>query len=331
MGMDIYFATLHCYNTARKYFMLPKSFSPQKAERRISHFGKKCIPCSLAPRLKLLQYKSCFPLTVYSCGIEKIIAVYHVDFLDKYQYSLIFSSASANSNTLKGKKKHILLDKSQKRSPINQVSIIIIFAKQVDEELRDRLFNVVQQQSGDSYDNSWLPCVVDLEKQICTFNSLRNPYFGFQYPVKNRGIRLIRKYLFNYKLPFSSSPEMLDPIKDYNPDESLWSFWKTMKKELHNGNSKKYFEKMKHGDIILEDGYLYLKWKDRGIWVSVEINDELQTAEVDVIDSWYYPKSNKIAKDTIREIKDLINAYFAAQGYTAKYLSSEYTASKKVR
>ncbi len=41
-----------------------------------------------------------------------------------------------------------------------------------------------------------LPCVIDLEEQICTFDSMRMPCTGFQYPIKNRGIKIIRKYLF---------------------------------------------------------------------------------------------------------------------------------------
>ena len=80
---------------------------------------------------------------------------------------------------------------------------------------------------------------------------------------------------------------------------------------------------MKHGDIVFEDGYIYLTWEDHGLWFSVELNEELRSVEIDVIDSWDYPKSNKIAKDTIKEIKTLINTYFAGTGYTTKYISYE--------
>jgi len=131
--------------------------------------------------------------------------------------------------------------------------------------------------------------------------------------------------LFNNKFPFADSPDMLDPIKDMDPEQSLWDFWKTMKKELvsDNKNLKKRFEKMQHRDIIFEDGYIYLKWEDHGLWISVELNEELRMAEIDPIDSWDYPKSHKIAKATIKEIKTLINTYFAGLGYTTKYISYE--------
>ncbi len=325
MAMDVGLAMLHCHNTARKHFILPESFSEQKVERRINRFGKKYEPSAISPRPETLRYKSNAPITIYSSGIEKIIATYRIDFLDKSQYQLIVNSATANSKALKGKKKHRFLDKSQKSSPLNRATVIVIFAKQVDEKLRNSLFDVVCKNGGDGFDTTILPCVVDLEKQVCTFDSMRMPYTGLQYPIKNRGIKIIRKYLFNNKFPFADSTDMLDPIKDIDPEQSLWDFWKTMKKELvsDDKNMKKRFEKMKHRDIIFEDGYIYLKWEDHGLWISVELNEELRMAEIDPIDSWDYPKPHKIAKATIKEIKTLINTYFAGLGYTTKYISYE--------
>ena len=325
MAMDVVLAMLHCHNTARKHFVLPKSFSEQKVERRINCFGKGCEPTAISPRPDTLRYKSNAPITIYSSGIEKIIATYRIDFLDKSQYQLIINSATANSKVLKGKKKHRFLDKSQKSSPLNRVTVIVIYARRVDEKLRNSLFDVVCKNVGDGFDMAILPCVVDLEKQICTFDSMRMPYTGFQYPVKNRGIKIIRKYLFNNKFPFADSPDMLDPIKDMDPEQSLWDFWKMTKKELvsDDKNTKKRFEKMQQRDIVFEDGYIYLKWEDHGLWISIELNEELRSVEIDTIDSWDYPKSHKIAKATIKEIKTLINTYFAGLGYTTNYISYE--------
>ena len=325
MAIDVGLAMLHCHNTARKQFVLPQSFSAKKVEKRISRFGQKCEPIAISPRPETLRYKSHAPMTIYSSGIEKIIATCHIDFLDESQYQLIVNSATANSKALKGKKKHRFLDKSPKSSPLNRVTVIVIYAKQVDEKLRNGLFDVVCKNGGDGFDTAILPCVVDLEKQICTFDSIRMPYTGFQYPVKNRGIKIIRQYLFNNKFPYADSPDTLDPIKDMDPEQSLWDFWRTTKKELISDDreSKKRFEKMKHRDIFFEDSYIYLKWEDHGLWISVELNEELRTAEIDPIDSWDYPKSNKIAKAAIKEIKTLLNTYFAGLGYTTKYISYE--------
>ena len=323
MAMDIGLATLHCNNTARKRFALPLSFAVKKVENRILKYGKPCSPIAIVPSPHMLQYKSNAPLTIYSSGIEKVIAVYHIDLLDKNQYHSIINSATAISNALKGKKKHRFLDKSQKKSPLNRVTVIVIFAKQVDLDFRDNLFKAVCQNGGDGFDTATIPCVVDLETQFATFDSMRIPYAGFQYPVKNRGIKLIRKCLFNGKLTFANSPDAIDPIKDTDPEQSLWSFWRNMKKELISDEkeAKKRYDNMAHKEIIFDDGYVYLKWENKGIWVSVELDEETKFAEIDEIDSWYYPKQNKIAKTTIKEMKGIINSYFAELGYTTKFIS----------
>ena len=78
---------------------------------------------------------------------------------------------------------------------------------------------------------------------------------------------------------------------------------------------------MAHKEIIFEDDYLYLKWKDRGVWLSVDLNEEQKTAEIAAIDTWDYPKANKIAKGTIQELKCLIDVYFGQLGYTVQYIS----------
>ncbi|MBQ8311352.1 MAG: hypothetical protein IJX80_10120 [Clostridia bacterium] len=323
--MDIAFALLHCNNTARKRFALPETFTVKKVESRILKIGKPYSPIAVLPTPNMLQYKSSAPLTIYSGGIEKVIAVYYIDFLDKKQYRSIISSAIANSNFLKGSKKHRFLDKSQKKSPLNRVTVILIFAKQVEASFRDDLFKTVCQNSEDGVDTAKIPCVVDLEKQFATFDSLRFPYAGLQYPVKNRGIRIVRKCLFNGKLTFADSPDMVDPIKDMDPEQSLWNFWSTMKKELIlvEKDTKKRIEKMKHKELAFEDGYLYLKWEERGVWLSVEIEGETKIAEIDAINSWYYPKSNKISKETIKELKMIISSYFTELGYTSKFRSND--------
>lgn len=318
--MDMFLALLHCRNTARKRFVLPNHFSEQILERRLSLFGKKCEPVFHTPMMKTLRYKYKYPLTVYSSGIEIIISSYAIDYLDGNQYNLILNSASANSKALKGTKKPHFLDKAQKKAPLNRVTIIFIYANRIEEQLASQLFRKAQKQSGDGYEVSVLPCVVDLKTRTCTFDSERITYLGFQYPVKNRGIKIIRKYVFNNRLPFSDSPDMLEPIKDLDPNQSLWSFWGDLRNELilQDRQLKKRFEKMNHREIVCEDGFLYIKWQNQGIWKAITFDDELRTAEIDEIYSWTYPKSNTIAKDTKTELMNIILSYCAGLGYTVK-------------
>ena len=322
MYMDIFLATLHCHNTARKKFDIDRKRIAQKIESRISRFGKKYAPAPITPVPDTLRYKFSTPITIYSSGIEKVVMTYHVGFLDVEAYRAIFRSADTNSKALIGKKKAILLDKSQKESGLNRATVAIIFASRMDDSFREVLFDTVCKQGGDGFDRAILPCVIDLEKEICIFDSERLPYYGFQYPVKNRGIRLIRKFIFGGKLPLKNNPYTLVPIKDADAELSLWKFWHTSKKELilDDIEQKKRYKSMSHKQIIFEDDYLYIKWEDRGIWLAVELDEETKTAKIDPITSWHFPKANSISKRIAAEVQKLITDYFDELGYSSEFI-----------
>ncbi len=325
MAMDMGLAMLHCNNTARKQFALPKSFTNERMEKKVCRFGKAYPAATIQPQPSILRYKMHTPAAIYSSGIEKVVTVYHTDYLDKEVYRQIWRSATVNSTALVKKKKPFFLDKQQKRSPLNRVTVIIISALRIDPHLRMNLFDEVCQKEGDGFDVAILPCVIDLEYHACIFNSLRFPYTGFQYPVKNRGIRIIRKLIFGRKFPLKPDQHLLEPIKDMDPDQTLWEFWRDLKKELieNDREHKKRFESMNHREIIFEDDFLYVKWKERGVWLAAEQDQKRKTIAVDTIDLWDYPKSNKIAKNTVHEIQQAITTYFASRGYIVQFSPPE--------
>ena len=317
---DTTLAMLHSHNKARQSFVLPKGFSPQKIDKRIRRYGKGYDPNSASPRPDVLRYRSTPPILRFSGGTERVIAIYHTATLDRNSYNLIVNSARSNFNSLKGKKKHPFLEKEQRNSPINRVAVVLIYSDCVEDKLRKNLFQTVCSADGDGLETSVLPCVVDLSNNTCTFDSLRLPFI-VQYPVKNRGINIIKKYLFGGRLTLAESPDMIDPIEDVNADQSLWDFWKTTRKELVDDekNHKKRFKNMKHREIKVEEDCIYLKWEEKGLWLLAELDEEGKNALIEEVSSWDYPKSNKISKATIKEIKDLLNTHFASLGYTTKY------------
>ena len=285
-------------------------------------FGKSYVPSATLPVPEILQYKSNPPLTVFSSGIEKIITVFYIDFLDKTQYQSIIKSAKTNAKIVKGKKKYRFLDKYQRQSPINQATVVFIFAKKVDSKLQGNLFETVTKENGDDNDTSLLPCVVDLETRFCTFDSMFIPNIAFQYPIKNRAIKLIRKFLFNNRFTFSYSPETVEFYDDLNAEQSLWEFFRKTRKELKTDEKqiRKRFEKMTHGEIYIEEDFLFLKWKECGIQLSTLFDSKTKTVEIEGIECWCYPKSNKISKTIVKDLKKHINDYFAYKGYSVKYV-----------
>ncbi len=322
MGMDILLISIQVFNTARRYFSLPRRFSEEKLDRKLSRFGKKYDPLSMSPRPDTLSCKSSAPVTIYSCGIERVVMTFRVELLTKELYHSIINSATANSKALAGKKKHIFLDKEQKKSPLNRSTVVIIYAKDVDPRMKDETWSIVCKNGGDEVTNAMLPCIIELRKDRCTFDSVRAPYIGFDYPAKNRGINIIRKYIFGGRLPLEGDPDRLDvKAEDIDTEQSVWALFKSIKSELRvaMATEKKRFKKMSNGEIVEDDGFVYLKLGENGISLPVELDEETKTVDIEESDLWDFPKHNKVSKARQAQIKDIIGKYYRDRGYTVKF------------
>ncbi|MBE6544410.1 MAG: hypothetical protein E7675_08425 [Ruminococcaceae bacterium] len=322
MMMDITLATLHCHNSARKRYDLPGGRNSESIEKSLNSFGKPYDPIAVLPKPSALRYKFSSSATVYAKGIERVIALYKTDYLDKEEYNEIQRSAKANSLSLKGKKKQRILDSQQKKAPIHRVTVFVIIAKNVEEKLYENLYDKVSKNGGDDDEDSYIPCVINLNNRTCVFNSLSSPYVGFGYPVKNRGIKFVKKYVFGGNMP-KSNRHMMDPIKDIDREMSIWSFWSNMKKEIidNDKKAKKRYETMDHGEIVVDDDCLYVKWNDKGTCILLEFDKEAKKVTVYPAYTWDYPKSNPIAKKTSKEINGLVEEYFKSQGFKCEFIT----------
>lgn len=320
ISVEVLLAIIHNTNKSRKYFVLPKSFDKSSVVSRIARFGKKYEPIGMDPKPELLRYKATSSMTVLSCGIEKIVALYNVDLLDKETYLLIKRSVMANSKALAGNKK-VFADRYQKSEPLNRATVFYIFADSVGADFKAVLYEETCKGVGDGFDEAFLSCVVDFKARSCYFDSMRIPCLGDRYPSKNRGINLIRKHLFNNHFTYAESKESIADYGDFDGEMTLWKFMRDMKKEfiLDTKKTKKRFEKMRHKEIIVEDEYLYLKWNDKGLWISVDADEEASAVTLDAIEFWDYPKHQRIAKQTIADIKRVVNVYYSELGYCVKY------------
>lgn len=325
MITDTMLAMLHCHNTARTQFPIPKHRSLDAIERRFATYGMKCEPMPIIPRPTHLRYKLSSSMTVYASAIERVVAVYHTDYLDAEEYRAIFNSITTNSKGLIGKKKPLLMDKQQRSAPLNRVTVAVIFARSVDDTLMPRLYETLNKQDGDGVSTSILPCIIDTGKGVCVFNSVRLPYVGFGYPVKNRGIALIRKFVFGGRLPLRGNPHTVKSNLDLDPEMSLWEYLRKTKADMlrESKRDEERFKNMEHGELIYDDGILYVKWQDRGACVAVELNEEGMVAEVDPIFHWFYPKTSEVAKDTRAEIIALITADLTERGYTITIIADD--------
>ena len=321
MTMDAYLGTLHCKLTARKQFDLPGNFSESSLVNKIEKFGQKCEPKLNQPQPISLRYKFSSSQTIYASGIEKVIATYSTDNLDKDTYRNIMGSALSNSLSLKGKTKPRFIDSEQKKAPLNRVTVVFILAREVEENFKKDLFKTVCQKEGDGFDVSVLPCIINLKDKTCVFNSERIAYIGFQYSVKNRGIRIIRKLVFGGKLPLTNE-HMLELDSDTDLEQTVWEFWRKIENSeiTERKKEKSRFKQMTHREIIYEDELLYIKLNDKGVCLIAGLDEQGRQYEVFGYDLWEYPKTSKISKADKKEIKSLITTYFAVKGHTVKFL-----------
>lgn len=323
MTMDTMLAFINYFRNARTQFDLPDNFSTKKIRDKISRFGKSCDMQPLYPQPDMLQYKFKTSWDIYSKGIEKVIATYQVERLDKELYSKIFNSAKRNSKALTGTKKPLFLDKEQKKSPLKRITVVFIFAQTIEEKFRSDMYDTLCKQNGNEIDDCYLPCVIDIERKLCFFNSMKFPELGLGHHAINMGIEHIRKIIFGGKPSLKNNNHFINIDLDNSLDDSLWTFWKTTKKEVVGDKKErcKRFEKMEHKQIVFdkEDEFIYIKWENKGLWLSVILNEDIRVVEVDSFNSWDYPKSNMIAKNTIKEVEKTISVYFAGLGYTAKF------------
>lgn len=117
VSMDTTLAMLSCARTARAKYYLPQRRTADKIRRSILRYGKGCQPVSIQPQPSALRYKFSNPITVYSSGIERVVAAYEVDLLTPECYREIFRSANANSKAMTGKKSPSFWTRTKRKAP----------------------------------------------------------------------------------------------------------------------------------------------------------------------------------------------------------------------
>lgn len=324
MTMDLGLAVLSCHQTARTKYFLPGGRDVEAIRRSVLSFGTVCEPMAIRPQPSALQYKFSHSWTIYAKGIERVVAAYEIDSLDPERYRAILDSAKANSRALEGKKKPRFVDSSQKKAPLHRVTVVLILAHRVESKLAEGLYALVSKGIGDENENCVLPCVVDLSRGSCVFDGMRMPYVGFGYAVKNRGIRLIRRQVFGGNLNLRGNENVV-PMKDYDPEQSLWAFWGELRKMAGESKRvhKRRFKTMEEQELQLEAGFLYLKWEGQFVCQNVELDEKWKIARVEEVRHWYLPKARPIGKKTIAQMEERIRGHFAGLGYRVEFVSDE--------
>ena len=222
-AVDSILAIMQCFTTSRLYFKLPEHFSAEYIEKKITHFGKRVnTETSLTGyiRMKIKKTSNAF---FGSNSYILYVAMLRKEIIDVDQYNKTVTSLSKLANSqIKFKN-----DNYKKN-----VTVILIIADKVSDQLRSVLYDTIRKNSGDGFDISILPCIVDMENRTCTFDSERIPWLLFDYPIKNKGIRFIRRLIFKGSLTLSESPKESNAFLEKYKQYSLWKLWKEIKNDF---------------------------------------------------------------------------------------------------
>lgn len=201
------------------------------------------------------------------------------------------------------------------------MTVILILAHRVDPALCEKLYDLVCKQCGDEDKDCVVPCVVDLEQRACVFNCCRIPYVGFGYAVKNRGIRIIKRCVFGSNFNLQGNESLIESVKDYSPEDTLWKVWKMVQQEAGGTDrkNKKRFGMMADREIRLADDLLYLKWGESGVCLPVELDEQEKQIKVTLVTKWTYPKTQLIAQKVRQKMKEHILDYCVQRDYTVEF------------
>lgn len=323
--MEMTFGEAHCHFLARTQYPLPAGTSPETIRAAVGRFGISCEPRSPVGAPVALRYAFSKPWTIHNCGIEKVVALYQPELLDSDSLCAIVRSAKTNSTALQGKKTAPRLDKHQKKAPLHRVTVAVILAERVSESLWPGLYNRLAGLCGDPEKDCLLVCVADWSRKCCVFPSQAVPYHGFELAVKNKGIRLIRRLVLGGKALPREDGHRLPPLKDYNPELSLWRFWKLLRRQLHGPDRQAaaIFKTMDSGQIREKGRELYIRRDSKGLCLWVSRDKGSRTVTVEPPDSWYWPRMSRIPQKVRNQLRQVIVQYYENQGWHPVFRAPE--------
>ena len=108
---------------------------------------------------------------------------------------------------------------------------------------------------------------------------------------------------------------------EIDPEETLWDLWKRMNNMVKDDKeTEQLFEHLGDKEIRIDDGFLILKWGQRGIMQMMKIDETNKNIVVSVLDYWSYPKVQAIGKQTKKQIEEHIVSYYANKRYSVTFL-----------
>ncbi len=299
----------------RLWYVLDGNLSVQDIETailaRAKKHGRFCDVNSCTGtdvQLLAVQYKRYNSLTVFYSSYERTALIYKTDHLSDEVYNTIKNDAEQIVEQLKiYSKPSVFLTKKEREEPICKGIAVIILAACAD-------FTVLQSvRKLPKYENTAIvPCVVELNTKKCYFDGFNDGVI--KKTAKNFAIDVIRKIVFNNRLPVKDNPHFdLSRKPAVDPETPLFDFVKslttsaTQKKELDEQTARS----MRKNDVVEKDGSLYISSNGKVTVFPYFEEPETKSVEILIDVVWYYPKRQRISAAETANIKTRLRRHFA--------------------
>lgn len=280
-----------------------------------------------------VYFRHAYSWTVWHSMIEKRCVFCRADDLTPEQYHVLLGQARNRVAKLPDGALRFRT-KQEKKAPRAYVSLVVILADSVDEEVKAK----ARELPLNTEDACVLPCVVECPTGHYYMNGGKDFYMAGMMgrPPRNYARGLARRLVFALGLP-KKDPDKRPPCAlKRDLDLSLWEFLREYRKDIKetkSGEEKervKMLHRLRDGEVRMGEYAVYCKHQGRlAVWGCLPDEEGEKTLSLLPGDAWYYQKEvfrysllyrgevnkRKMKPAQIKEIDRRIRSALAAEGW----------------
>lgn len=306
--------------------------------RRCARWGRRFSMKSAEAESIDLFYRHAASLTVFWSALEKRAAVCSVPTLTAEEFRALTRRARRMLSSIPDGKIRFRT-KEERKAPRGYVSVIVIVADTVDDEVK----KLARKPLTDEEETCVLPCVVCGEGCYYT-DCTGEPYLSGMgpRPVKDMAAALIRRLVFAGRLPRENAETQPERIYEANIEMSLWEYIGTFTRELRGEKDSlerqraNAYHRLRDGELRVGDSTVWYKHGNKLAEYDVlpdEENPKRPTLLPDPV--WYYQKDRgfllslilrndlnrrKVRKNELEKLEARVVSRLTEQGCTVTEL-----------
>lgn len=265
MTSDVLFSIIRAWQRDRlEYRTFRNGHSREEAEKHIINrcrlWGRRLnsADTSDAANFRIFYQRSDSGMAYYSC-IEKRIAVCSVEHLTARSYHTLISKAEYLLRQVPDGKLYLKLP-WEKKAPRMYVSVIVILADRVDDEVR----TLARKTRTNNETACVLPCVSECPSGTYYLDGERIVGMMIR-PVKNYALSLLCQLVFAGRWPLKDKTQRPPTEFEYLLDMSLWQHIRKFNSDMRESKTgldkerKKMFRSLRDGEVCIGEYAVFYK------------------------------------------------------------------------